>query len=363
MRDHEAPAERVRIDVVEPADHLPAAARQPRIARHRDAVGHEVLGAHGRILGHLQVAERPVEVPDAERHAVRELVLQADVAFPVVLPLVPAVEVVGVEVPAEPELSETALIDGAAFPVRRGAPQVAIGKVVFVQIVPVSERAVDRRPLRVSLGRDARGVPEHVPAQRRLEGRPPVAGQIPGHAQPRADVMPIRQVGLLGEAYLREEEPGGPRRRRSVRVEVVVAHAEVQRDPVECPLILREYPQVRPHVGVIIRLRGRHPEPHRHPVAHLELNREVRVKHAGLVGVPARNRMRPDLEGVRAGHVAHGEIVIELPAPHGLPAVRATKAGRLVPGAIYDADPQISVGVVARRSSRSLGWRSRGPPR
>ncbi len=170
---------------------------------------------------------------------------------------------------------------------------------VMVQIRPRPRvrLAVDR----VGLRGDIQRVPADEPAREGLHRRLAVAEHVPGHARPRRPVVPVRDVrDLGGRDGLREvaRRVGLP---RHTGIEMIPPQAEVDREALHLPLILR----VRPAIEVDVLDVLRRPVRHRHQVrvvVQREPDRDVAVVRVGL------NRVRPpvhepDLEAVRARHI------------------------------------------------------------
>ena len=101
---------------------------------------------------------------------------------------------------------------------------------------------------------------------RELERGPAVAEQIVGRAKPRRRVLPVRHVVDLRKVHIarRNVRSRADMLRRHVRIEVVEADAEVQRQTANRPLVLREEAHVGAHDRIERQRRGKD----RHPVRH-----------------------------------------------------------------------------------------------
>ena len=113
---------------------------------------------------------------------------------------------------------------------------------------------------RVGQLRQARRLVVHVPAVGGLDGGLAVAEHIPGGAEARADVLPVRHVVDCREADRSEEpRPPGPASAPGCTgtVQAVVADAEVQRQLLDRPLILRRRARASASARLIWRVRIR----------------------------------------------------------------------------------------------------------
>ena len=144
---------------------------------------------------------------------------------------------------AEPGRRRSAGRD-AEIGVAARADLVVLCDVVAVEIAPVA-RLAHRRERIVPL-RPAAGPRQHVFADARLHRRLRVAEQIVDRADARRHVVPVRHVGDVGLAERRHEPAGGAAASLGLRVEVVVAEAGAEREPLQRPHVLR----VDPEIGV-----------------------------------------------------------------------------------------------------------------
>ena len=361
--------ELVRLDVVEAADLVAAASRQPRVHRRGDAVGVVVVRRHQDVVGQPDLArpERAVArsarevpagvvvVPDAHRQPLAELLLHLPGHVPVVVALSPAAQDIGVPPHGiRVLLAEVRVVDRAALPVGAEVPQVAIRHVVAVGVVPGPVREEDRRVDRVVRRRHVRARLPDIAPHRELDRGPPVPEQVVGGPEARAEVPPRRHVAPGREVHGREPRVaerharpgprvGRPRERlrRHVAVHGVEARAEVQRQPVDRPLILRVDPDLVDAV-LLERRRGMLPDPQRHAVAEPVLG----VRGPEEEVVPRQVLVEePRLEVVRSGDVR------ERPASRvpirvvGVAAIHRTRA-------VADARSQIRDPHHVRRDAR-----------
>ena len=300
-------AELVRVDVVEPAHVEAAAARQPRIARRRHAVGAEVGRRHGEVVGHQEVAEPVPVVAGRDRHGRSELPLHLGGHVPVVGADAESLQHLVRIARRDAGPPEVLVLIGTALAVGGRAPQVALRDVVLVEVVPRARHLVHRRDDRVVLAGDVDAGLPRVPADRDLQRHAAVAVDVVGGAHARIEVGPRRHVGDAVEPPLRQpaERVRGDRLRRHVGVEVLEARAEVEREATNRPLILRVEPEVGPH-PVLERVRRR---------VLREADGDAVVERVGHVVVvrrpelpePALLVVHPDLERMRAGHVRDRE--------------------------------------------------------
>ena len=185
---------------------------------------------------------------------------------------------------------------------------------------------------RVELARVAGGVRAVVAAPRELQRRRRVPEQVVGHAQAGRYVVPVRQLVAFVHAEVRHEAVLGVFGRAVAPPVDLVAHAEVERQPVDGPRVLGE----DAHVLLVVHRppdrRVRHPHLVRHAVP-VVLLPEIGVHVVGAV-VDAPTVHHADLHVVRAGDVGHRDVVVEA-------------LGRLVDVAPVAAVAEVGVGVVA----------------
>src|SRR5205085_9961658 len=82
-------AEHRRLDVVQTANGVTAAARQPLIAGRRDAEHVEVARGSRAIVDDIEIAVDATEVTEFDRHPADDLVLHGSGELPAVHPLAP----------------------------------------------------------------------------------------------------------------------------------------------------------------------------------------------------------------------------------------------------------------------------------
>ena len=180
--------------------------------------------------------------------------LHAAAELPVVAAHPPSAQhVVGVLRGVRVVLPELQIADDAALAVELLVCQVTIGDVVAParitdavgEIVPVTGHRVDRGVDRMQGRRDVDGLSGDVLAEVHLDRGPAVAKHVVGGADPRHDVVPARQAGNRVEIARRHERTRRQVGLLGVGIQVVVADAEVQRQLVNRPLVLREEAQCR----------------------------------------------------------------------------------------------------------------------
>ena len=142
------------LDVIQ-ATHFLAAVREAGIGRYRDAVLIEVIRTHQLVVEGAQLAVIlrviPGGVPvvaDGDRQAVHQLLLYLGRQIPVAV----AQPVQHIRIPlgsVRVVLPEVRVADLAALPVRAKVPEVAVGDVVRVSVVPGAGRGCDRPNERV----------------------------------------------------------------------------------------------------------------------------------------------------------------------------------------------------------------------
>ena len=131
-------SELARVQVVEAADRVAAAVRQPRIDRRDDAERIVVRAGHGQVVGDVgEVLPPPAIVGDLDRHAGQHLVLHRDAELPVAGPHAPAAQDARVEVGGRAGAAERLIEPGAALAVHPRVHQVALRNVVGVRVGPL----------------------------------------------------------------------------------------------------------------------------------------------------------------------------------------------------------------------------------
>ena len=298
-----------RVQVVEPADHVAAAVGQPRIDRRRDAVGIEV----GRACWPGCRSPRSCRTSGgSSRRRCRARGISSCCT------LVENSALHG-RLPQPKRVSSlNAGIDDSAPKLAGPAPHSAVGRhaqQVAVHDVVAATRVAhgvermsfhDRCRLRGDAGRvaDRRGR-HHVPAQVHLQRRLAVAEEVVGGGDARRDVLEVVprdrvEVVVAGRLVERRAE-------RLLRVAadvLVVAQAQVQREPLDRPAVLDEEADLADHLRARAAFDRRVlRELRRHAVGEaVEQRRRVGLRRA------ARQRPRvggAHLERVRAGDVRH----------------------------------------------------------
>ena len=142
------------LDVIQ-ATHFLAAVREASVGRYRDAVLIVVIRTHQLVVEGAQLAVIlrviPGGVPvvaDGDRQAVHQLLLYLGRQIPVAV----AQPVQHIRVPLDGVrvvLPEVRIADSPALPVRAKVPEVAVGHVVPVGVVPSAIRSCDRPNERV----------------------------------------------------------------------------------------------------------------------------------------------------------------------------------------------------------------------
>ena len=192
------------------AAHRPADRPEPRIRRHRDAVGIVVGGRRPRVVPHREAALPAVPVRDLGRDPGQDLMFETGRDLPVVTPVEPSQPDVVRPVGNDVRLPEVLVVERADF--------VRIDHQVAVQVVPGNPRAVDGRDDRVQVLAHVDRVRLEIPAERGLERRPAVAEQVVGHPEPWVQVLPVRRFRDPGIGPPRR--PGSPDRRPRPQVEI-----------------------------------------------------------------------------------------------------------------------------------------------
>ena len=214
---------------------MPAAARQPRVQRRRDAVGIVVVRRHQDVVRQPDLAgpegavarsarEVPagvVVVPDAHRQPLAELPAALPPTCPSCSPRrPPAAQDIGIPPHGvRVLLAEVRVVDRAALPVAGEVAQVAVRHVVAVGVVPGPVGKENRRVDRVVRRRHVRARLPDIAAHRELERRSPVPEQVVGGPQARAEVPPRRHITTGRKVHRREPvvaerhaRPGPPKR-------------------------------------------------------------------------------------------------------------------------------------------------------
>src|ERR1700741_1738073 len=106
-------------------------------------------------------------------------------------------------------------------------------------VVPGSRRDLHEGPGRTVGSREPQRVivAEQVPADRHLDGSLGVAKQVVGRSESRRDVLPVRNVVDLWKRDRRNVFALGAYLGREVSRQRVESHSEVQRQPLQGPLI------------------------------------------------------------------------------------------------------------------------------
>src|SRR5262249_21565135 len=167
---------------------------------------------------------------------------------------------------------------------------------------PLVGLTVDRVELRGS----RQGMASDKPAGEGLNRGLPSAKYVPREAGPRSPVVPVGCGRALWCRHRRCEERGRVRLCRHASVEVVPPDAQVDREPVQFPLVLYEGPAVG--MNELERSRG--------PVGHLnEVRRAVQRVANGYVAVEGRISilrspavLEARLDAVRTGHIGHSPL-------------------------------------------------------
>ena len=251
--------ELVRLDVVETGHGVAAAARETRIGRRDDAELIEVRGRDRQVVGDGEVLQPAPRVPDLDRHAGQDLLLQRDAHLPVGRPRPPAFEnLLGIaravdrvagridrlaEIRVGPCGTEVA---ARAAEVLRGAVQeVAVGRVVTVGVGPGARlRELDaraRKQRRVVAVAVDRGL--EILAEVGFDGRLAVAEHVVGDAGARGDVVVADHAFRFRPRELRRQEAHARAADRLLGVVapgVVVAHCAAERELAAGELILQE---------------------------------------------------------------------------------------------------------------------------
>ena len=221
------------VDVVGAADLIAAAAGQPRIAWRV----HAVLGVVGlgdeQVVGHRLVAVPRAEIADGQPESGHHLVLDDRRDLLVPRPDVPAFGHVLRVTGGDDGRAEVPVQVRSALAVVERVGEIAVWNPVAVAIGPAAIGVRDERVGRVGELRQLGRMVVHVAAERKLEGGLPVAEQIVGGADARAEILPVRHVVHGREIDRPEEAAARSRLRRVVGIQPVVADAEVEREPVD----------------------------------------------------------------------------------------------------------------------------------
>ena len=311
-------AELRRADVVEAADRLTVAAGQPEIRRRGDAILREIRRRHGGIFGDGEVAVPGPEIGDIQGNRLVQFVLECRTRLPVVPPMPPpGQDVVCVTDRRRIVPAEIQVVDLPALAVRERVGQIAIGNIVLparvagrIQtVVPRPAGRVDRGVDRVQRRRDIDRLPGDIAADVHLECRLAIAEQIVGGTEPGIDVAPTRQASHLREIARRNERAGRQVGRGRVRVEIIVAQAEVEGQAPDGPLILSEQAQAGFQPLLLLLRRCILNERQRRAA-------QERVVHAAgrrLLEIPPPfHDLKAGPEVVRAGDIGNDESLIGL---------------------------------------------------
>ena len=209
-----------------------------------DAIRGEVGGTERLVVGHHEVPIPGAEIRDAQREARTQLVLERGRALPVVAAMSEARERIGAQPCLIGRQAELGVRERPAFSVRRGKHEIAVGNEVGVRIGPGAVGAVHLLIRRVPELREVRSDERHVSTERHLGRGLSVAEQVIRCTKPWTQVLVVRQVLRLRVRSRGHEDPGRSRLLRIPGVEVVEASAEIERDPLQRPLVLRIQPEV-----------------------------------------------------------------------------------------------------------------------
>ena len=276
--------------------------------------------------------------------------LDAGGRLPVERAHAPALQQVGIPPRNRAERAEGAIRERAALAIGVDVRQVAVGHVVAVGVGPGAVRGGDNRVHRVVEARDRRAHRLLVPAQRELQCRFAVAEEVVGSTEPRSDVLVVRHVLDLREVERADEATRRPVLSRHGAVDVVEAHAQVRRQPLQRPLVLRVESQVHLDAHILRRRRGKLRERHRHASEKLVGERFVLVDVP--IALPALHRRQPHFGCVGAGDVRDGEplvVLVEELIVAVIPDVHDV-GGRV--GVVLPAGRQLSAGDIGRPDHR-----------
>ena len=265
------------------------------------------------VVGGGVVPLHAVEVRHVERDARHQLVRDAGRDLPVVPADAPALDDTGVIRGRHDQLSERApershLVDlrDAIAVGRKGGARRVVGAGHEVGVEPGAVRVVDRRVEGVHGARESHGRRRHVPAERRLQRGLAVAEEIVRNAEPRPDVLPARHVLDRVELPWADEPAAGRFLLLDLVVQVIEAHAGVDREPLHRPGILRVQAEVGHQTLLRDIRRGTHSHRERRAVA--DGDRHVVVGPDVALGGPF-HQVEPELHVVRTGHVGDRPLV------------------------------------------------------
>src|SRR5262249_29469535 len=162
-----------------------------------------------------------------DRHAGRQLVLHFGGEIPEVVARAPAAdEIVSVLHRVGVLLAEEAVADRTAFAVGVEVFQIAVRYVVAVRVVPRAVDTVDRRVYWI-IGRCHGGAHRaDVAADRGFHGGSAVPEQVIRAADPRVDVLPVRDIVDLAERTGANEASRWDLLWGHIPVEVIEPHPE-----------------------------------------------------------------------------------------------------------------------------------------
>ena len=200
--------------VIQPADLVPAAARQPTVNRCRNAVRIEVSRRERHVVCEAEVPIPPSEIAGLHRHTRENLMLHARAELPVEGALPPPVDRAGVVGCADGSLSEVRVGQGSTFAVGQRAREIAFGDEIRVRISPAPRRAVDDSAIgSLRPGREGGSIQaEQVFVQTDLESGLAGSKHVVRDTYSRRDVLPSGSR-LVGQGDVaRGRELHGPER-------------------------------------------------------------------------------------------------------------------------------------------------------
>ncbi len=304
-------AEQRRVDVVQWANRLTAAAGQPRVGRRRHVERAEVGRRHREVIRGDEALEPAADVAHFDRDARQDFLLHRDTERPVGRPRAPALEDGRVDRVAEHALAEVRVRERAAHVsarraqvLRVGIQEVAVGREVAVVVGPVSRDVRDDARRRVGDAVIRRGDRRlEILADVALDRRLAVPEHVPRRGHARREILVAVDAGRLGIDERRRQE----RRRafllfRRPAPGAVEAHAALQRDAVDRPLSLREQ-RIVAHPEIVLEVVDEHRQLVRDAVVEAVAQR---VRSAvGRADVAELAALIADLQAVRAVHERH----------------------------------------------------------
>ena len=322
-------AELPRLDVVEPADLVPAAAGEAGIHRRRDAKLVVVRRSHCQIVGHGEVAIHGPVVVDRQRRPRPDLVIHRHRALPVerlraveafqgIVAIVQAGRRSSTKVPVRqrPAFAVGGQIRGTEDAVRLQVTRTRITgpkEAVVPRSVRLHGYTLDGLNERIPIVPLRRG-PGGIPAKRSLHRGPAGAKQIVGAPKPRIEILPIRHLPHLRVAACGHEITGPERLGIRHSAEGVEPQPQVQGQPPVGPPIL--------HEGPIERRVARPPDgggKNRDRLGHLvpEGVLHALIDHVGVFRTRVPPRVYSEelmgeagLEGMRPGDVGHRKPLV-----------------------------------------------------